>query len=138
MFLVQYKDAFHHASVSLSRPRQKVRISKEKEEICTTLIALCLLISASPPEAAEQFASKVIDKMRERQLSLSLKQLTQLAECSPNRPSQFDELCIPFLLIQMSAYFYLSNMGKVKNQLLYLLDRQKLSTVLTNTSRPPF
>ena len=34
--------------------------------------------------------------MSERQLSLSLKQLTQLAERSPNRPSQFDELCSPF------------------------------------------
>ena len=56
----------------------------------------CLLISANTPETAEQFASKVVDKMSERQLSLSLKQLTQLAERSPNRPSQFDELCSPF------------------------------------------
>ena len=56
----------------------------------------CLLISADPLETAELFANGVVNRLCERQLPLSLKQLTQLAECDPNRPSQFDELCSPF------------------------------------------
>ena len=56
----------------------------------------CLLISADPLETAERFASEVVDRLCENKLPLSLKQLTQLAECNPNRPSQFDELCSPF------------------------------------------
>ena len=56
----------------------------------------CLLISADRLETAEMFANRVVDRLCEHQLPLSLKQLTQLAECKPNRPSLFDELCSPF------------------------------------------
>ena len=57
----------------------------------------CLLISADPLETAELFANGVVDRLCERDMPLSLKQLTQLAESKPNRPSLFDELCSPFI-----------------------------------------
>ena len=56
----------------------------------------CLLISADPIEKADVFANGVVDRLCERQLPLSLKQLTQLAESKPNRPRLFDELRSPF------------------------------------------